>query len=187
MSDDNIVTFDGNRGKGNQPQPEEQEEFILICTLCDNKTFNLYAGGKIKCGFCDVEVVSADPRDHEAWRRVVGEVDPDTKEDIKDEGYDVKTTTQRHQMSTPGFARRKTMKLLADWEKDNKLVMLVGYNAAGEGRHWFNITNEPQREWVIEKFNMLFDTLKKMDITSAVSEIIHLRPDTDMPSDEDES
>ena len=182
MSDDNIVTFEGKK-----PEPaKDEEEYIIVCTRCDNRTFNLYAGGRITCGFCDTDVVSADDADTRAWARVVGDVDPARKDEIPDADLATRTTTQRHHMSAPSFARKQTIKLLSEWERGDKLVMLVGYNAAGEGRHWFNIVNEPQREWVLEKFEMLHHTLTTMDITAAVSETINPRSESrKMPSDED--
>jgi len=131
-------------------------------------------------------VVSADDADTRAWARVVGDVDPARKDEIPDADLATRTTTQRHHMSAPSFARKQTIKLLSEWERGDKLVMLVGYNAAGEGRHWFNIVNEPQREWVLEKFEMLHHTLTTMDITAAVSETINPRSESrKMPSDED--
>lgn len=157
---DNVVTFEG--------KPPE-EEYILICNHCENTTFKLYAGGKIECAYCEVNVVSAEPEDTRKWREVRGEkkegdeVQPDRNSELR--------TTQTH-MESPTYALRFVMRRVDSWADDGNMAMLISYNREGMGQHWFDIATEEQREWVMEKFDALKDTLKSMELGQALEQKI---------------
>lgn len=170
MSDDNIVTFPGN-------EPEDDTEYVLVCMKCTNRTFNLYAGGKVTCAGCDVETIlhGADEDDIERWRAVVGE--PSDKSRVK--AQDSNEVVSKQFNSIP-LARAQTMKRIHEWDKDDTLVMLIAYCSTGEGRHWFDIVTEEQRAWVMEKFAALAESIKTMDISMPSSErIFPKREDAD--------
>lgn len=162
---DNVVTFEATSKEGKKAP----EEFILVCSRCENTTFKLYAGGKVECAYCEGDVSTADPEDHRKWRETMGE---------KKEGDEVQadrnselTTTQKHRES-PTYALRFVMKRVDGWADAGNMAMMISYNLQGEGQHWFDIATEEQREWVMEKFDALKETLKTMELGQALEQKI---------------
>lgn len=174
MSDDkdNVVTFKGNQANDDDTYAcghSKHEQYVLVCTECDNRTFNLFAGGKITCAFCDTEIKIAEDDDIRKWREVVAR--PSPKDDIAPSNHADKVMSQNH-MSDPSYASRFVASVINKWVDKQELVMLVGYKDTGEGRHWFDIRTEEQREWVLEKLTQLHDGLKEMDISMPLHQTI---------------
>lgn len=153
MSDDNVVTFRGNEKEA------DTKEYVMVCPQCDNRTFDLYAGGKITCAFCNVEVVAADADTHRAWTDTIGK--PREGDDIHS-GRGTEVTDTR--MTDVALARRFTLKHFNNWDKADTMVMAIGYNNEGRGQHWFDINSEEQRAWVLEKFDALRKHIESVEI-----------------------
>lgn len=190
MSDDKIVTFEGNSNKpadldidkfadevfkedavildylqkAEQREAEAakpKEEYLLICGACECRTFNLYAGGVVKCSFCEA-VLKEKPTDVEdrRWRSVVPDA-PSNPENVPtaDDGYITENQLPDYQL-----ARRRVLKLINAWADDNHLVLVGGYNRRGEGRWWLDAKTEEEREWLKDKIGQVFEWVTEVKL-----------------------
>ncbi len=192
MSDDKVVTFEGNKPadldidkfadeifkedavildylhKAEQREAEAakpKEEYVFICGDCHCRTFNLYAGGDIRCSFCEtpVQVGEAHHSDDVQWRRTI----PVLPEDTTKIGDEDDTVVSNNELPDASIARRRTIKTINDWDKDKQLVLVGGYNARGAGYWWFDITTEEQREWVIDKLKGILEYVEQGSIETS--------------------
>lgn len=164
---DNVVTF-----KGNKPPEPDTDEYVFVCGNCRCRTFNLLAGGTIKCSFCDtkLEVDAADKYDADQWQRRHPVLPDDKKAQVGDEPSN---STDTHDTPDETLARRRVMGHLDDWAAGNDLVLIGGYNKHGEGRWWMDIRSDEQKEWVMERLEHLknwvgertFDMTHELHIT----------------------
>ncbi|QIG66854.1 hypothetical protein EVB29_024 [Rhizobium phage RHph_TM27A] len=156
---DNVVTFRGNK----PPEPPDDEEYVFVCGECRARTFQLLAGGRIKCSACETEVCGCEPDadDWEKWRKLIPPLPADRS---KVEEWD-NATVDVHYYADESLSRRRVFKTLNDWNDGEGVFFVSAYSKPdGNGMTWLDIRTEGDREWLLARLDRVREWVVERDL-----------------------
>lgn len=128
---DNVVPFKPTASA-------EEEQFVWICG-CGCQSFRLLSDGAIECCQCENQCNA-----HSEWRRDL----PDPPDEVE---RDTSGTIIHTALGVPELARRRVLKTLDEWARDDELLMVAAYHKDGTGKHWLGIETQEDKDEVLDK------------------------------------
>lgn len=139
---DNIIQF---------PKPDQ---IVFVCG-CGCMSFFINDNNTVECCNCN-DVKTGSPPNGD-WRIYLPDVPDDVTEDT---GGKMSVRA----IGSAEISRRMTIKQIQEWNTSGTLAMVSAYNDDGTGKHWFDITTETERNWILRKLQLVVDHVKSMTI-----------------------
>jgi hypothetical protein len=158
MSDDNVVTFQGNKKPSNVvsfPAKEEPElcdecgnALLFVCSACNCRSWRLMSDGTVECCNCDNVVTIEGPDPGKCGWRKITEYAPTDRESVPElEAGNINVRA----MGDEDFALRSTIRDVERWQKAGTLMFVGAYKNDGTGCWWIGSRDAETAAWMASK------------------------------------